>query len=359
MNAARFTLPVTSVRQARGRGWLAVGLVVLVSLAAMNALAQAPIVIAHRGASGYLPEHTLAAKAMAHAMGADYIEQDVVLSSDGVPLVLHDIHLETTTDVDQRFPGRARDDGRYYAIDFSLEEIRQLRVHERRAGAGDLAAFPDRFPLGPGMMTVPTLAEEIDLIAGLDHSRGRRTGLYIELKAPNFHLAEGQDIASRILAVLEEKGYAQRSDQVFLQCFDDKALRYLRDTLQTPLPLIQLIADNSWGEDSAVDYDYLRTPAGLDEVASYADGIGPWLMQIYLGRGPDGRAQLSSLVADAQARGLQVHPYTFRRDLLPIGVASFEELLDIFLQQAGVDGLFTDFPDLVRDYLQRKPVPAV
>ncbi|WP_269473276.1 glycerophosphodiester phosphodiesterase family protein [Kineobactrum salinum] len=157
----------------------------LLSLAAMNTLAQAPIVIAHRGASGYLPEHTLAAKAMAHAMGADYIEQDVVLSSDGVPLVLHDIHLDTTTDVARRFPARARDDGRYYAIDFSLEEIRQLRVHERRAGAtAGEAAFPHRFPLGPGMMTVPTLAEEIDLIAGLDHSRGRRTGLYIELKAP-------------------------------------------------------------------------------------------------------------------------------------------------------------------------------
>ncbi|WP_269473277.1 glycerophosphodiester phosphodiesterase family protein [Kineobactrum salinum] len=156
--------------------------------------------------------------------------------------------------------------------------------------------------------------------------------------------------------MLEEKDYAERSDQVFLQCFDDKALRYLRDTLQTPLPLIQLIADNSWGEDSAVDYDYLLTPAGLDEIASYADGIGPWLMQIYRGRNRDGSVQLSTLVTDAQARGLQVHPYTFRRDLLPIGVASFEELLDIFVQQAGVDGLFTDFPDLVHDYLQRKPV---
>lgn len=356
MHVVRFSPSVTPPSQARSVGPLAVGLILLLSLVVMNAHAQQPIVIAHRGASGYLPEHTLAAKAMAHAMGADYIEQDVVLSSDGVPLVLHDIHLETTTDVAERFPGRARDDGRYYAIDFSLAEIRQLRVHERRARAGGEAAFPQRFPLGPGLMTVPTLAEEIDLIAGLDHSRGRRTGLYIELKAPNFHRAEGQDIARRILAVLEEKDYAERSDQVFLQCFDDRALRYLRDTLRTPLPLIQLIADSSWGEDSAVDYDYLQTPAGLDEIASYADGIGPWVMQIYLGRGADGSVRLSNLVADAHARGLLVHPYTFRRDLLPIGVASFEELLDIFLRQAGVDGLFTDFPDLARDYLQRKPV---
>ena len=90
-----------------------------------------PIVIAHRGASGYLPEHTLAAKALAHGMGANFIEQDVVLSKDGTAIVLHDIHLDSTTDVAQRFPGRARADGRFYAIDFDIQEIRQLRVHER------------------------------------------------------------------------------------------------------------------------------------------------------------------------------------------------------------------------------------
>ena len=90
-----------------------------------------PIVIAHRGASGYLPEHTLAAKAMAHAMGADFLEQDVVLTADGVPIVLHDIYLEATTDVEQRFPDRSRPDGRFYAIDFTLAEIRTLSAHER------------------------------------------------------------------------------------------------------------------------------------------------------------------------------------------------------------------------------------
>jgi glycerophosphoryl diester phosphodiesterase len=108
-----------------------------------------PIVIAHRGASGYLPEHTLAAKAMAHAMGAHFIEQDVVLSRDGTPIVLHDIHLDSTTDVAQAFPGRARDDGRYYAIDFDIEEIRELRVHERtHLGTGlGRAVYPGRFPV--------------------------------------------------------------------------------------------------------------------------------------------------------------------------------------------------------------------
>ena len=136
-----------------------------------------PIVIAHRGASGYLPEHTLTAKAVAHAMGANYIEQDVVLSRDGTPIVLHDIHLDSTTDVARRFPGRSRADGRYYAIDFDLQEILQLRVHERTrlepARAGQ-AVFPERFPAEPALFRVPTLFEEITMLDGLDSSRGLR-----------------------------------------------------------------------------------------------------------------------------------------------------------------------------------------
>lgn len=320
----------------------------------MNSAAQTPIVIAHRGASGYLPEHTLAAKAMAHAMGADFLEQDVVLTRDGVPIILHDIHLQTTTDVAERFPGRAREDGQFYAIDFSLAEIRRLRAFERRSADGESTVFPDRFPMGPGLFTVPTLAEEIALIAGLDRSRGRRTGLYIELKAPRFHRRQGQDIARAVLQVLEETGYSERRDQVFLQCFDDATLRYLRHELVTPLPLIQLIADGSWGEDSEVDYDFLQTPVGLDSVARYADGIGPWLMQIYRGKTPQGEPQFTRLVAEAHARGLQVHPYTFRSDQLPEGVDDFEELLHLFIDRQGVDGLFTDFPDRVVTFLNHR-----
>lgn len=313
-----------------------------------------PIIIAHRGASGYLPEHTLEAKALAHAMHADFLEQDIVLSRDGIPLVLHDIHLESTTDVQQRFPDRARENGRFYAIDFSLEEIRQLLVHERSchdAAGHEVAVFPRRFPLQAGRFRVPTLAEEIDLIAGLDQSRGRRTGLYIELKSPNWHLHQGLDLAGAVLGVLQEKGYANRPQQVFLQCFDDRTLRHLRHDLQTPLPLIQLLGENEWAEDSEVDYDYLQTPQGLADIASYADGIGPWLMHIYKGRHDSGAARLSPLVTRAQAQGLQVHPYTFRRDELPEGIDSFRELLDIFVLEARIDGLFTDFPDLVHDYL--------
>jgi glycerophosphoryl diester phosphodiesterase len=314
-----------------------------------------PIVIAHRGASGYLPEHTLAAKALAHAMGANFLEQDVVLTRDGTPIVLHDIHLDRTTDVAQRFPGRARSDGRFYAIDFDLREIRQLRVHERThvdAERKGRAVYPQRFPVQHALFAVPTLAEEISMLAGLDRSRGCRTGLYVELKSPNWHRSQGLDPAAAVLAVLAQTGYSNRPDQVFLQCFDDQTLRQLRRELKTPLPLIQLIGENSWGEDSAVDYAYLRTAAGLDYVASYAQGIGPFLPHIYLGKSASGSPRLSALVELAQARGLQVHPYTFRRDELPAGIGSFTELLDIFIRQAGVDGLFTDFPDLVVEYLR-------
>ena len=322
-----------------------------------SAASHRPIVIAHRGASGYLPEHTLAAKVLAHAMGADFIEQDVVMSRDGVPVVLHDIYLESTTDVEQRFPDRARADRRFYAADFSLAEIRELRVHERstRDDSGrEVPVYPGRYPLQPGLFGVPTLAEEIRLISGLDRSRGRSTGLYIELKAPLWHGAQGLDITDAVLRVLREEGYADRPQQVFLQCFDDHTLRRLRHELKTPLPLIQLIAENEGGEDSAVDYGHLQTARGLAEVAAYADGIGPWVEQIYLGRTSHGELRVSELVALATAQNLMVHPYTFRRDALPEGIESFEDLLDLFLVQLGVDGLFTDFPDLVVQYLARR-----
>jgi glycerophosphoryl diester phosphodiesterase len=161
------------------------------------------IVIAHRGASGYLPEHTLAAKAVAHAMGADYIEQDVVLSRDGVPVVLHDIQIETVTDVATMFPGRARADGRFYAIDFSLDELKALTVMERADERGE-QVFPDRFPRGASSFRIPTLAEEIELIQGLNLSTGREAGIYPEIKAPAWHRAQGQDISAIVLGVLAD-----------------------------------------------------------------------------------------------------------------------------------------------------------
>ena len=209
-----------------------------------------PIVIAHRGASGYLPEHSLESKAMAHAMGADFLEQDVVLTSDGVPIVLHDIHLDSTTDVARLFPGRAREDGRYYALDFNLQEIKALSLHERsftNDSGEEQAFYPRRFPLDQGSFRLPTLKEEISLIDGLNLSREKKAGLYVELKSPLWHQQQGYDIATAVLGALAETGYATKVDQVFLQCFNDQTLMALREV--TPLPLIQLIGENDWGEE--------------------------------------------------------------------------------------------------------------
>ncbi len=313
-----------------------------------------PLVIAHRGASAYLPEHSLEAKALAHAMGADYLEQDVVLSRDGVPVVLHDIHLEPTTDVELRFPTRRRADGHFYALDFDLDELRSLRLHERSYrddGGIERAHYPGRFPLGQGTFRLPTLREEIEMIDGLNRSSGRAAGLYIELKAPNWHAAQGYDIASAVLAVLSDTGYAQRADRVYLQCFDDLTLLRLKREFRTPLPLIQLIGENSWGEDSEADYSAMQSDAGLARIASYAAGIGPWIPQVVAIDG--GVLRSTGLSQRAQSQGLQVHPYTLRADELPAGVQDFEALQRALFVDAGVDGAFSDFPDLTVQFLQR------
>lgn len=312
-----------------------------------------PIVIAHRGASGYLPEHTLEAKALAHSMGAHYIEQDVVLTSDGIPILLHDICLEYTTDVARRFPGRARPDGHYYALDFSLAEIRQLQAHERTqcsADGSETAVYPDRFPLGQGDFHVPTLEEEIALISGLNKSRGVRVGLYIELKAPNWHQAQGYDLAAMVMALLDQTGHASKPDDVYLQCFDDLTLKRLREEFRTPLPLIQLIGDDAWGEDTGASYKHMLTPAGLEEIAQYADGIGPWLPQVLRAAGNRPLVP-TELTAQAHHFGLLAHPYTLRRDELPAGVSTLDEVHRALFLDAGVDGAFSDFPDLTRSFI--------
>ena len=307
---------------------------------------SAPILIAHRGASSYVPEHTLLAVTAAHVMDADFIEQDIVLSKDGVPLVLHDIYLESTSNVAEVFPGRQRADGRWYAIDFTLDEIKRLTVGERRQDDGN-TAFSDRFPNTNLALRIPTLEEEIQLILGLNTSRGRNAGLYIEFKAPRFHSAAGYEITTAVLDVLDDYALNQVGANIFLQCFDDLTLKSLRERNATPLPLIQLIADPAWGEDSAVDYDWLRTMDGLAAIAQYADGIGPWLPHLFTA--PDGAPV--DLVGNAHAAGLVVHPYTLRADDLSLGAETFDALQRRVFIDAGADGAFTDFTDLTRKFI--------
>jgi glycerophosphoryl diester phosphodiesterase len=336
------------MRIARFVVYLISTLLVITTMAA----AATPLIIAHRGASGYLPEHTLAAKAMAHAMGADFLEQDVVLTHDGVPVVLHDIYLDTTTDVAERFPGRQRDDGRYYALDFTLSEIRTLSVGERREDLAH-AAFPQRFPAHSRLFQVASLADELSLIRGLNHSTGRTAGVYLELKAPQWHAAQGYNMITPVLEVLRAYGYLQTPGQVFLQCFDADTLRTLRAAADMPYQLIQLIGENSWDEDGHNDYTAMRSDAGLDDVQTYADGIGPWLMQL-VATDDAGRPASNGLTERAHQRGLLVHPYTLRKDQLPPWAADHDTVLQVLVNEIRVDGVFTDFPDLMKRFLENR-----
>jgi glycerophosphoryl diester phosphodiesterase len=342
----------------------------MVPLSVLPAAAQEKIVIAHRGASGYLPEHSLPAKAMAHAMGADFIEQDLVLTRDNRLVVLHDLYLDAVTDVARVFPDRGRRDGHFYAIDFTLAELRRLALTERLVikDGRSQPRFPGRFPPGQSSFRISTFEEEIELIQGLNRSTGRNVGLYPEIKSPAFHRHEGRDISRAVLDVLKSYGYTGRDDRIYLQCFDPEELRRLRQILLPErgmdLKLVQLIAETRWGttqvyrDGKIVPYnsDWMQAPGAMPKIAAYADGIGPWAAMIVKENSTPEKIVFSAMVEAAHAAGLVVHPYTFRveKEYLPAYAADFEDLLDIFFFQAGVDGIFTDFPDRAADFLRRK-----
>lgn len=310
---------------------------------------MAPVIIAHRGASAYLPEHTLPAKALAYAMGADFLEQDVVATRDDELVVLHDIYLDRVTDVATRYPDRRRPDRRYYVRDFDLEEVKALNVWERVKADGN-AVFPGRFPVRSGHFRIHTLDEELTLIRNLNETTGDTTGIYPEIKRPAWHREEGVDIAPLFLAVLDKFDYRNRDDNVYVQCFDAGELERLRHDLGCKMKLIQLIGENTWGE-AQTDYKALRTDAGLRQLAQTVDGIGPWTKQLYELGHSAGAPVSTGMVMAAQKLGLAVHPYTFRADDLPPGFATFEELVSFFVGDLAVDGLFTDFPDRARKIL--------
>ena len=309
------------------------------------------LVIAHRGASGYLPEHTLEAKAYAHALGADYIEQDVVATRDNELVILHDIHLDGVTNVGEKFPDRHRDDGRFYARDFDLAEIKSLNVSERRNEDGVTPVFPGRFPTGVGRFHVPTLREEIKLIQGMNKSTGREVGVYVEIKRPGWHQAEGVDISPLVLEMLDDLGYRSRNDACFVQCFDAAEIRRIRHELGCQLKLVQLIGENAWGE-SDTDYDQLRTVEGLQELARSVDGIGPYIGHLVEMSEIDGGPVSTGLVSSAHDVGLIVHPYTFRADQMAPGFDSLQEMIRWFVDELKIDGVFTDFPDMALEAIR-------
>lgn len=310
-----------------------------------------PVVIAHRGACGYLPEHTLPAKALAYAMGADYLEQDVVATRDDALVVLHDIHLDRVTDVARRYPARCRKDGRFYVRDFDLAEIKRLAVHERVNSDGS-PVYPKRFRESDDVFRVQTFAEELEFVRSLTAAQGRQVGIYPEIKRPEWHRNEGVDISPEFLRTLADYGYTAHSDAVYVQCFDAAELRRIRHELGCRMKLVQLIAEDSWRE-SSTRYAPLRTQKGLERLARTVDGIGPWFRRAYRHRKRDGQLTPSGLVQRAHQVGLAVHPYTFRADELPTGFDTFDELLAYFIDELAIDGLFTDFPDLAIKFLRR------
>ncbi|MCC6795504.1 MAG: glycerophosphodiester phosphodiesterase [Candidatus Hydrogenedentes bacterium] len=300
----------------------------LAVIVAVSAQAQLKIVIAHRGASGYVPEHTLESYAMAHAMGTDFIEPDVVLTKDKVFICLHDIHLEMTTDVEQVFPDRKRADGKWYAADFTLAEIKQLHAHER---------LKNRFPQDKSSFQVPTFTEMIELVQGLNKTTGREAGIYPELKEPKWHRDNGLPMEEAFLALVKGYGYTDAKSKIFVQCFEAEPLKRMRNDLGSTLPQIQLMGNEK-------EFAPMLTKEGLAEVAKYANGIGPDKGMI--DKDPE-------IVKRAHEAGLQVHPYTLRKDSLPSKYSSFDNELNQFYNVYGVDGLFTDFPDLAVAFLKR------
>jgi glycerophosphoryl diester phosphodiesterase len=322
----------------------------------------APLVIAHRGASGYRPEHTLAAYELGARMGADYVEPDLVATKDGVLVARHENEISGTTDVATRpeFAGRRTTkviDGvsvtGWFTEDFTLAELKTLRAKER------IPALRQRNTIYDGRYQVPTLREVIDLTRRLSRQLDREIGIYPETKHPSYFRSIGLQLERPLVRTLRRNGLDDEGAKVFVQSFETSNLKALDRTLD--VPLVQL-----FGAPGTRPFDFvaagdtrtyadLATREGLHEVASYADGVGPSKDYIVPRDAAGGSLAPTSFVDDAHAAGLVVHPYTFRNEnaFLPLelrssadpaaygdAIAEYEQFFGL-----GVDGLFSDNPD--------------
>ncbi|WP_411340670.1 glycerophosphodiester phosphodiesterase [Sphingopyxis sp. J-6] len=315
---------------------------------------RSPIVIAHRGASGERPEHTLASYRLAIELGADYIEPDLVLTRDGVLVARHENEISETTDVADRpaYAGRKTTktiDGQavtgWFTEDFTLAELKTLRARERlpklRSTAYD------------GQYEIPTFEEILTLLAEVNKGRAKPVGVYPETKHPSYFVSIGLPHEAPLLALLDRYGYHGPDAHVFIQSFETGNLKALR--ARSDLPLIQLMdGEGGPADNSALTYAAMATPAGLEAVAVYADGIGPNKAMV-IPRGALGTlGEPTSLVRDAHAAGLKVHPWTFRREnyflpladkggINPAGHGDLAAEIETYLA-SGIDGLFSDNP---------------
>jgi glycerophosphoryl diester phosphodiesterase len=326
-----------------------------------------PDVIAHRGASGYRPEHTLASYQLAIEQGADFVEPDLVPTKDGVLVARHENEIGGTTDVAKhpRFASRRTTktiDGKsitgWFTEDFTLAELKTLRAIER------LPAVRPENTAYDGRFAVPTLQEVIDLVKRESKRRHRTIGIYPETKHPTYFRSIGLALEEPLVAALERAGWREASAPAFIQSFETANLRRLREMTGVRLILLIESAGRPYDFTAAGDpraYDDLLTPAGLAEVATYADGIGPHKDRV-IPRDPAGRLGApTGLVDGAHAAGLAVHPWTFRAEnqFLPADLRAGDPADPAFpgrhgdlageiaaFLAAGVDGVFSDFPDV-------------
>ena len=379
-----------------GRRWITafvvVGLVLLAvptvwALGGGGGRDESPLVIGHRGAAGYLPDHTLEGYELAIKLGADYIEPDLVATKDGHLIARHEPNITSTTDVGSHPEFASRETTKivdgvaetgFFASDFTLAEIKTLRAVQ------PLAERPQQFN---GRFEIPTLEEVIDLAQRWSKKLDREIGVYPETKHPTYHADLGLPLEERLVKVLKREGWNNRRAPVFIQSFEQSNLKLL-DRL-TKVRLVQLVDANDVAPDGTITYappfdrpydwtvsgdpvlqsrtfGFFTTDEGLEEISTYADGIGPWKPYIVSSRAialnPDGsvadangdglvndadRKALppTSLIRRAHARGLVIHTWTFRNEafrlLSDYGGNPLEEYLQFF--ELGIDGVFSDF----------------
>ncbi|GAA2523637.1 glycerophosphoryl diester phosphodiesterase [Winogradskya humida] len=345
-------------------GALAAGAPAVLGATASPALAgghghQPSLVVGHRGASGYRPEHTLASYELAARLGADFIEPDLVSTKDHVLVARHEPEIGGTTDVASRpeFASRKRTvllDGisvtGWFTHDFTLAELKTLRATER------IPAVRQHNTLYNGLFPVPTFQEILDLRKRLSKELDREIGVYPETKHPTYFRELGLDLETPLVQVLRRNGLDRADAKVFVQSFEAKNLQALREDYRLRAPSIFLTSATGSPFGDTTTYAEYLTPAGLRRLARYADGIGPDKSQVIPRKADDTLGEPTTLVKDAHAAGLKVMPYTFRAEnaFLPadyrVGTdpAAYGRAIDeqVTFLKTGLDGLFTDQADI-------------